>query len=575
VPLPLLGRGDGHYTGAYTPTSAGSLEVTVTASAGGATDTRSVKGTVHQIYPIVAGGPPVTVTTTASGQDARLQFEGEAGDRVSLQLRDVTFAQSTVTMYDPDGTRLGTTAYLLRSDLFVDSKTLPKSGTYTIVVDPWADAAGSMTLELYAVPADAAALIAAGGPAVDLVTTVPGQNARARFSATAGTRVSVRVSGVTLKTANVALMNGATSLTSTNVGVSGGFLDTQVLPTTGEYELVVNPQSSYTGAITLTLYDVPADVGGAIAPDGSAVSLALNVPGQNARLAFDGRAGDRFVVNVGGGFPGSAYVSLVGPTGATVGARTLVGSSGGLLDLRTLETSGGHQLLVDPQGTATGSLTVNLYAVPPDPSLAIVPGGPPVTVSTTAPGQNARLTFQGTAGRRISLQLSNVSVASAYVTVLAPDGSVFVKNVLVGASGAFVDARLLPSSGAFSIVVDPTGASTGSLTVALHDVPADAVGELVAGAPSFTVAVDTPGQNARLTFQGTAGRRVSLVLSAVSISSSQVVILRPNGSTLAAVLVSPTGRSLTLDLNATGTYVVLLNPALAATGSMTFKLAGL
>ena len=54
-----------------------------------------------------------------------------------------------------------------------------------------------------------------------------------------------------------------------------------------------------------------------------------------------------------------------------------------------------------------------------------------------------------------------------------------------------------------------------------------------------------------------------------------MTILRPNGSTLAAVLVSPTGRSFPLDLNATGTYVVLLDPRVAATGSMTFRLAEL
>lgn len=573
-PVTLLARGDGHYTGTYTPASPGSLELSVTATAGGATDMRSVVGSVRQVFPIVPGGAPVTVTTTAPGQDAQLEFEGEAGDRVSLQLRDVTLAQSTVTMYAPDGTRFGATAFVGTSGLFVDAKTLPETGTYSIVVDPYGDAVGAMTLELYDVPADAAATIAPGGSPVSLVTTVPGQNARATFSAPAGSRVSVRLSGVTIKTANVALMKGSTSLTSTIVGTSGGFLDVQALPSAGEYALVVNPQTSYTGAITLTLYDVPADVGGSIAPDGSAVTLALNVPGQNARLGFDGLAGDRFVVKVGNGFPGSAYVSIVGPTG-TVGGRTLVSSSGGLLDLRTLEASGRHELLVDPHGAATGSLTVNLYAVPPDPSLAIVAGGSPLPVTTTAPGQNARATFEGTAGRLISLQLSSVSYASVYVSVLAPDGSTFVKNVLVGTGGAFVDARLLPSSGTYAIVVDPTGANTGSMTLALHDVPADVTGELVAGAPSLTVAITTPGQNARLTFQGTAGRRVSFTLSAVSIASSQVTILRPNGTTLAAVLVSPTGRAFTLDLNATGTYVVLLDPRVAATGSMTFRLAEL
>jgi hypothetical protein len=52
-----------------------------------------------------------------------------------------------------------------------------------------------------------------------------------------------------------------------------------------------------------------------------------------------------------------------------------------------------------------------------------------------------------------------------------------------------------------------------------------------------------------------------------------VTILRPNGTTLAAVIASTTGRTVTLDLNATGTYVVLLDPRAAATGGMTLRLA--
>ena len=164
--------------------------------------------------------------------------------------------------------------------------------------------------------------------------------------------------------------------------------------------MVVNPQSSYTGAITLTLYDVPADVGGPIVPDGPAVPVALDAPGQNARLGFDGLAGDRFVVKVGSGFP--AVLTLDRRADGNRGARTLVSSTGGLLDLRTLVASGHHELLVDPQGAATGSLALNLYAVPPDPLLAVV-ATVPRHGDDAAPGQNARLTFEGVAGRLFSL----------------------------------------------------------------------------------------------------------------------------------------------------------------------------
>ena len=45
-------------------------------------------------------------------------------------------------------------------------------------------------------------------------------------------------------------------------------------------------------------------------------------------------------------------------------------------------------------------MTLTLYLVPADVSATITPGGPPVTVTTTSAGQNARLTFAGHGGRR-------------------------------------------------------------------------------------------------------------------------------------------------------------------------------
>ena len=135
----------------------------------------------------MVGGEPVTVSTTAPGQDVQLEFEGEAGDRVAMQLSDVTLAQSTVTIYEPDGTRLGAEAFVGKFGCSSTRERCRRPGPQ-MVVDPYRDAVGAMTLELYDVPPDPEATIAPGGSPVSLVTTAPGQNARATFSAPAGTR---------------------------------------------------------------------------------------------------------------------------------------------------------------------------------------------------------------------------------------------------------------------------------------------------------------------------------------------------------------------------------------------------
>jgi hypothetical protein len=93
-------------------------------------------------------------------------------------------------------------------------------------------------------------------------------------------------------------------------------------------------------------------------------------------------------------------------------------------------------------------------------------GGPPQSLSLATPGQNARVTFDGTAGRAITLKLSSVTFSSAYVSILKPDGSALVSNALVSTGGRTITATL-PSDGTYTIVIDPQGAATGSATLTL------------------------------------------------------------------------------------------------------------
>ena len=96
----------------------------------------------------------------------------------------------------------------------------------------------------------------------------------------------------------------------------------------------------------------------------------------------------------------NAYVSLVKPDGTTLGTKLLVGSAGGFVDVRTLPSGGRYELLVDPLAAGTGSASVTLYDVPADVTATASPGRPSVSVNISTPGQNARVTFTGSAGAR-------------------------------------------------------------------------------------------------------------------------------------------------------------------------------
>src|SRR5215213_4708862 len=199
------------------------------------------------------------------------------------------------------------------------------------------------------------------------------------------------------------------------------------------------------------------------------------------------------------------------------------------MDGQTLSSTGTFTLFVDPQGTNTGSMTLTLYDATDNVGATITPGGAPVTVSTTQPGQNAKVTFTGAANQRVSLNLTGVTNPGAYVSLLRPDGSQQA-YVYTGTGGAFLDAQLLPGAGTYTLFIDPQGMNTGAMTLTLYNVPDDGTATITPGGASVPLNLTTPGQNARLTFSGSYGQRVSMNLSSSTINGAYVSLLRPDGS---------------------------------------------
>jgi hypothetical protein len=530
-------------------------------------------------YTIVPGGPSVTVTTTTSGENARATFSGTAGHNISLKISSVTMSSAAVSILKPDGTTLVAASSFGTSGKFIDTKTLPVNGTYTILIDPTNAVIGSATLTLYDVPADATGSITPGGASLTLTTTVPGQNAKATFAGTAGQRVSLKV-GPTCCSLKVSIQkpDGTNLVAATSIGVSGGFIDTKSLPVGGTYKIIVNPQSSAFGATSLTLYDVPADVTASITPGGAPLTLTTTVSGQNAKATFAGTAGQRVSLKVGPTCC-SLSVSIQKPDGTNLVAATSIGVSGGFIDTKTLPVNGTYTIVVNPQGVSTGSVTLTLYDVPADVVASITPGGPPLTLTTTTPGQNARATFTGVGGRGIALKVDGVSLtpsATFKVSIQKPDGTDLVAALSFGSSGGFIDTKTLPVNGTYTIVVNPLTDAKGSVTLTLYDVPPQLTGTITAGGPPVSLNLATVYQNGRVTFSGTAGERISLRIdfAPTACCTVNVSINKPDGTRLVAPVAVSSGQGLIdgTTLPVTGTYAIVVDPYQTATGTVTLTL---
>lgn len=540
---------------------------------------------------IAIGGPTVTVTTTNSGQNARVVFEGTAGSRVGLVMSSVTISSSAVSILNPDGTSLIAPMSVSTSGGFMSSSPLPATGTYTILVDPSGSNVGSMTLKLLDVPPDVTGSITPGGPPVTVTTNAAGQKGVFTFTGSVGQRISMRVSGVAMtggsNSVDVTIKkpDNVTLASIAAINSSGSFFDLQTLPATGNYTVLVSPRDTSSGSVTLTLYEVPPDFNGNITAGGSPVTLTTTVPAQNGQLLFNGTAGQRITLNIGDVVlteNGQADVFIKNPDGTNLTTASFVGSSGKFINTQTLPVTGVYSIFVNPRLATTGSLTFTLNDVTADVSATIVPGGPPVTVTTTDIGQNVQVTFDGIADQRISMKVTGVAMtggnANVDVSIKKPDGTNLVTSSFINSSGAFIDTRVLPVTGTYTILVDPQGTNIGSVTLTLYDVPPDFTGSIAPGGSSVTVTTNTPGQNGQLSFVGLTNQRVMLKISGVAMTggttnSVTVALKNPDGTTLESNIVSASGGFIdTETLPANGAYTILVDPTNASTGSVTLTL---
>lgn len=416
--------------------------------------------------------------------------------------------------------------------------------------------------------------ITPGGPAVTVTISSAGTSATASFTGTAGQRVALNIVSSTITLSKVSLLkpNGI-ALFSINQGKTTRFVDTQVLPSSGTYKLVINPNSTYTGKMTLRLYAVPDDASGSLALDGTPTSATITTPGQNAALTFNGLTGHRVALHVDGVTISQSMLTLKNPDGSTLSGPTAFATAGAFVDPKVLPADGVYTVFLNPKLLGTGNITVHAYDVPADTTATVPTDGTPTTGVTTVPGQANRFTFSGLTNGRVSLSVTATDFVGT-VSILKPDSSVLTSRAVTPAApaGAFIDAQKLPVDGTYTVLVDPGAAATGSLTFSLYTVSPDTTAPITAGGSAVTVTSAQPGQNNYLTFTGTLNQRISVLVENVSaqLDSAKLNVVKPDGTLLlsSGVVVTPAGAYMDVKtLPVAGNYKIFLDPQGASFGS--------
>jgi hypothetical protein len=558
---------------------------------------------------IAVNGDPVTVKIATPNKNGVMVFDGTAGQRINIGFSGVSLTQFHVSVYRPDGgimprhvsavrnyyatmgerpvsalTKVHTSmaAYEFSTDsaatisssemngASVDLEELPATGTYTIFFDPLSTYTGSFKVT---VSSELSGDIVPHGPAVVANINRTGQKARYTFSGESGQTVSLQLSEVTIRSGYVSMVGPDGNLLGKPIsfvsggGVGGAMIPGQVLPASGTYAVLVESDLSYTGKLKLALYNAP-ELTGTITVDQGTVTSTITVPGQRARYTFNGTEGQWVNLGLTGVTIPMTTVAILKPDGSKWESTT-VGPSGGSLDpLTALPASGTYTIAVEPVSNYTGNMTLALSS-PVTGTIAI--DGASVPVNLNKVGQTARYTFNGKAGQWVNLGLTAVSVTSSAVTLLTSDGTILASTAVGTAGGGLEDQNPLPTTGTYTVLIDPVGSYTGKMTLTLSTEVSDS---LKMNAAPRTITISRPGQNGRYTFTGAANQQATIKVTNNKLGNVTVNLYSPNGILLAGMTSSTSSFNLNpVTLTSAETYTVTINPAMTETGSIQLQVA--
>ncbi len=192
-----------------------------------------------------------------------------------------------------------------------------------------------------------------------------------------------------------------------------------------------------------------------------------------------------------------------------------------------------------------------------------------VLLSIDKAGGSASFSFTANAGERLFIEVPVTSLPDDCdpLQLFAPASTKLAQGCIVSNEG-FIDTLTAPTTGAYSLSVVPTTATTGKARVLVHR-PRDVVGTIVPNGPEATASIDQPGAMARFTFDAAAGDKVSAVVSASTLADdcSPLRIVAPDGTKVAdGCIVNGKGSVDSVTLGVSGTYSLLFDPTGAKTG---------
>ena len=431
----------------------------------------------------------------------------------------------------------------------------------------------------------------------------PGEVAHLRFSGTEGQRLVPQILTSDLSpfpccSAYMLVLtpNGRPLTRPFGIATEPAAMPTVVLPEDGNYTVVVDPYLAYTGEVTVVLEQL-SDVSAQLALDDPPQAIHFDHTEQLGFVTFEGESGQQVSIVVERPESSrccSADVMVVSPRGALLTSGKVHSTYEDVLTLRTqLTEDGTYTVVIEPRWVPhPGNLSVAAFAVV-DLRYDLVPDSPPRSLDLSVPGQTAELSFEGIAGQRWFISVTDRVAAGSRNRLIDGEGrtkltvlDASTRNELVRAwlskGGVSVASVILPTSGEIVVELDPPDKTTGSLeVVVLSSAPQEP--RLTAAAmpgenPSSEAIIDSPELRVQRSFFALEGQLLELRIDDVNVEGSSDAgafwphLYGPDGEDLSYEMqlhpFGATGLLVDLQIPATGTYVIDIESyKSAATGS--------
>jgi RHS repeat-associated protein len=502
-------------------------------------------------------GTVTTATLNPANETQAYHFDAHAGDRYFFDSRTASPAAHAIwRLVDPYGNILFNT--WLYSD--VDALTMSATGNYTLLLEGGIDDSGTSNYTFVVQPAHISTEPLALGDTVAGTISGAGDQSRYVFSLTRPSKLYF--DSLTYNSTFTWTLEGAqgTIVSAHDYGTS------PVLSlAAGDYVLTVDGTGDATGAYQFRLLDLAQ----AIALTPGSVSTGKLAPANSTNAyRFDAQSGDRFFFdsqNLLGPAPSWRLVDTFGQDVFTYPFTQDV-------DTLMLNEAGTYTLLLEGPSSASGVTNYTFNVQPVSFTTEPLTLGQTVNGSITVAGEQDRYTFTLPIPTKLYFDALIFSSSAINWTLEGPAGTVVDTRSFSSSDGvnatSFNPVLSLPA-GDCVLTVDRPGDATGAYRFRLLDLAA--AQPLTPGTP-VSGTLDPANSTNLYRFDAQAGDRFSFdPLTPSAPPNTYWRLVDPYGNLIFGGRVSiPLSGGNTFTLARAGTYTLLLEGGLSATGTSTY-----